>query len=136
MAKGINFLLKVNTGTEQTPSYTKVAGQRGGTLNRSRDTIDETSKDGEGWVEKDYGLGEWSIDADGLLVYDDVGYAALEDAFMNETKIKAQWVQGNGDLYEGDVVVTDFPQEGPYDSEATYSVTLEGSGKPTKVPSA
>lgn len=137
MAKGVNFLILAQTGEDPgppiVPIYTKIAGQRGGTLNRSRDTIDNTSKDSEGWVEKDYSLGEWSIEGDGLLVEDDTAYMALEDAFMNETILKAQWKTGAGHMYEGDVIVTDFPMEGPYDAEATYSVTLEGTGKPTKI---
>lgn len=132
MAKGISFILEANTGTEAVPVWTKVAGQRGGTLNRSKETIDNTSKDTDGWVEKDYGLGEWGIDADGLLVESDAGYRALEDAFMNNTILQVRWVTGAGHKYTGKVLITDFPQEGPYDGEATYSVTLEGTGKPVK----
>lgn len=136
MAKGIDFIVNVNTGTDVAPVWTKVAGQRGGTLNRSRDTFETTSKDSEGWKEKEYGLGEWGIDADGVLVEDDTGYMALEDAFMNSTKVKVQWKTASGAVYDGLALITDFPQEGPYDGEATYSVTFEGTGKPTKTPGA
>lgn len=136
MSKGINFALFVKTGEDATsgdPIFSKLGGQRGGTLNRSRDTIDETSKDSEGWREKDYGFGEWSIEGDGLLVEDETAYMKLEDAFMNEEKILAYWMTGAGHKYQGNVVITDFPMEGPYDAEATYSITCEGDGKPTKV---
>jgi TP901-1 family phage major tail protein len=51
--RGIDILVKVNTGTAQTPTYTAVAGQRGATLNRSAETIDLTNKEGDGWADSE-----------------------------------------------------------------------------------
>ena len=59
---GINFVVLVNTGTELAPVWTKVGGQRGGTLNRTLDTIDITSKDTSGWREIEGNFFEWSIE--------------------------------------------------------------------------
>ena len=128
-ARGVNFLLFVNTGTEESPIYTKVAGQKGGTFNRSTDTIDLTSKDNYGWQDEDYGIASWSIEADGLLVEDDLGYQALEDAFENKEIVLVRWQTAAGTKYEGDAIITDFSSEAPYDDQATYSVTLNGKGK-------
>jgi TP901-1 family phage major tail protein len=132
MARGVNFLLYINTGTTELPEYTKVAGQRGGTFNRSADTIDLTSKDNSGWQDEDYGTASWSIEADGLLVEDDAGYAALEDAFDNKQVVLVRWETAAGNKYEGDAIITDFSNEAPYDDSATYSVTLNGKGQYTK----
>jgi len=130
MAKGVDFLIFAET----TPgTHTKLAGQRNGTLNRDRETIDVTSKDGDGWADVEYGLGSWSIEGDGLLVEDDEAFQALEDAFMNETVVKVRFQTAAGNKYEGDALVTSFPIEAPYDDAATYSITLTGKGKPTKV---
>jgi TP901-1 family phage major tail protein len=130
--KGINFLVMVNTGTDTTPVYTKVAGQRGATLNRSAETLETTSKDSDGFKEFETSFKEWSIEADGLLVDGDAGFEALEDSFMNGTKLKAQLQTSSGDKYEGMVIITDLPIEAPYDDMATYSVTLQGTGFLTK----
>ncbi|WP_141431903.1 phage major tail protein, TP901-1 family [Bacillus sp. 03113] len=132
MAKGVNFLIyiedKVTPGT-----YIKVAGQRGGTINRSYDTIDITTKDGDGWMDEDYSFGSWSIEGDGLLVESDAGFLALEDAFESTEFVKVRFQTAAGNKYEGNALITDFPVEAPYDDSATYSITLNGKGKYTKV---
>lgn len=124
--KGIDFLVMV----EQADGvFVKVGGQRGATLNRSADTLETTSKDSDGFKEFESAFKEWSIDADGLYVAGDTGFQALEDSFMNGTKLKVQLAMPSGEQYEGMAVITDLPIEAPYDDMATYSVTLQGSGK-------
>ncbi|MCD4839730.1 phage major tail protein, TP901-1 family [Neobacillus sedimentimangrovi] len=132
--KGIDFIINVNIGTDQEPVWTKVAGQRGCTLNRSAETLETTSKDStSGFKEFEVSFKEWSIEADGLLVNGDTGFSALEDAFMNGEKVKVQMATPSGDKFEGMALITDFPIEAPYDDMATYSVTLQGSGLLSKV---
>lgn len=126
--KGIDYVVKVNTGDETTPNFVAVAGQRGGTLNRSADSIDVTSKDSGGWKENLQGLKEWSIDTDGLMVDTDTGYAALEDAYMNGTDVMIELALPNGNTYSGKAIITDFPVEIPYDDAVTYSVSFVGNG--------
>lgn len=133
---GVKFLVYVNTGTVAVPVYTKVAGQRGATLNRSAETVDVTSKDSNNWRENEHGIREWSIDFDGLLVESDIAFAELEDALMNQVKLMVQFETAAGNKYEGTALLTDFPIEGPYDGESTYSGTLMGDGAPVKVPAA
>lgn len=136
MASGVNFLVYVNTGTVDLPVYTKVAGQRGGTFNRDASTLDLTSKDSNGWDDVDYSNSSWSIEADGLLVESDTGYLELEDAFMNKATVMVRFETAAGAKYEGTAIITSFPVEAPYDDNATYSVTLQGKGAPTKVAAA
>lgn len=135
---GIDFLLYVKTGEDETsgdPIYTKIGGQRGATLNRSRETIETTTKDSpNGFREKEPGLAEWSIDADGLFLETDEGLQYLEDSFMNGEKLLARFQTAAGNKYEGNVILTDYPIEAPHDGEVTYSLTLEGDGAYTKVP--
>lgn len=136
MGKAIDFLIFVNTGTDASPVWSKVAGQRSGTLNRSYETIDVTTKDSDGFIEEDYGWGTWGIDGDGVLFETDAGFIALEDAFDNAEKVIVRFQTGAGNKYEGPMIITDFPIEAPYDDTATYSLTLNGVGKPTKVTGA
>lgn len=130
--KGIDFLLYVDTSATQTPTWTKVAGQKGATLNRSSETIEITSKDSVGFKDFEYGFKEWSIEADGLLVDADTGYGKLETAFMAGAKLKVQIKSVTGEIYDGLVLITDLPIEMPYDDMVTFSVTLQGAGALTK----
>lgn len=132
MARGVNFLISINTGTDVAPVWTTVAGQRGGTFNRSSDTLDLTSKDNAGWQDEDYGVASWTIEGDGLLVEDDAGYLALEDAFDNKQFVQVRWETAAGNKYEGQALIADFNTEAPYDDNATYSITLNGKGQYTK----
>jgi len=133
MARGVDFLLMVNTGTDEAPTYTKVGGQRGGTINFETDTIDLTSKDNAGWSFEDYGIASWNIEGDGIYSEDDTTHDAIIDAFMEKKTIKVRYKYPSGRAYEGDCIITEFPVEAPYDDVATYSVTLQGQGKPTRV---
>ena len=125
---GIDFFIHVNSGTVSDPVWKLVAGQRGATLNRGQDTADTTTKDGDGWAENQPTIKNWGVDADGLIVKDDEGYAALEQAFNDGEQILVRYIRGDGTKKRGLCTITDFPEEAPYDSEATYSVTLLGSG--------
>lgn len=129
--KGKGVLIKVNTGTEATPVWTKVAGQTGATLNRSVETLEATTKDNDS---KEFlgGYDEWSIEAEGLLQLGDAGFEKLEEAFMAKALVKAQFAMPNGDIYTGMAVITDLPIEAPMDDLVTYSVTLQGSGSLAK----
>ena len=78
--KGLDVLIKVNVGTAEEPEYVAVGAQRGASLSRSAETLDKTSKDSDGWQESLAGLKSWTISTDGLLILDDEGYEALENA--------------------------------------------------------
>ncbi|WP_434642762.1 phage major tail protein, TP901-1 family [Thermoanaerobacterium thermosaccharolyticum] len=129
---GVSFIIQVNTGAEETPVWTTVAGQQNATLNREVDEADVTSKDSGGWYEGLPTIRNWSIDFDGLIVENDGGYQALEDAFMNNEILQVQLVTPAGNKYTGKAYLTDFPIEAPYDDAATYSGTLQGTGPLTK----
>lgn len=123
--KGIDFVIMLGTN--------KIAGQRGASLSRSADTMEATSKDSNGWKEFESSFKEWSIDADGLLPVNDAGYTALEDAFTSGSKLDVKLVDTDGKGFEGQVIVSDFPIEAPYDDLATYSVTFQGTGELEKL---
>ena len=133
MAQGVNFKIYVDKGSN---TYIPVAGQRGGKLNRSAGTVDVTTKDGNGWKEVRTGVKEWSIDGDGVIVFDDEGYKFLEKAFNNNSIVKVFIGTVSGLKYKGDAVISDFPIDMPYDNECTYSLKLEGTGALTQMDTA
>lgn len=131
--RGVDFLIFVQTGgTDAAPLYTKVGGQRGGTFNRSADELDLTSKDSGGFAARDYGMADWSIDGDGVIIQGDAAYAALETAFLAKAPVMVRWNRADGTVYSGKAIITDFPEDAPYDDVATYSITLSGVGPYTK----
>jgi len=122
--KGIDFILEVQQGA----NFIQVGGQQGATLNRSKESIETTSKDSNGWRNRVGGIKEWGIDADGLLIVSDQGYRILEDSFLNDNKLTVRIGTPSGMRFAGEVIVTDFPLEAGFEDMATYSVTLEGCG--------
>lgn len=131
--RGVDIIIQVESKT--TPgTYVTVGGQRNATFSEEAETIDMTSKDSDGYTENDYGLGSWSVSCDGVYVTGNAQLTQLRDAQRNKEKVKCRWVEeGSTQVEEGFAVVTSREIEGPYDGEATYSVELTGSGKPTLV---
>lgn len=133
MAKttGVDFVIYVNTGTEEVPVWSKVGGQRGATLSRSKEGVDSTDKDST-CRERLCGIRDWSIDFDGLIIETDTGYLGLEAAYESDAALLVQARTPAGHIHQGSAILTDFSIEGPYDAEATYSGTLEAAGTLTK----
>lgn len=134
MAK-VDFLLFINTGTPEIPVYTKVGGQRGGNLNLENDPLELTTKDSEGFNEYDYGLSDWSLEADGLYVDGESSHDAIIDAFLAKEKLLVRWARQDlsGRGFEGDAIITEYSIEAPYDDTSTYSISLQGSGAPSEI---
>lgn len=130
--RGIDFLIKVNVGTPEALEYKAVGAQRGASLSRSAETLDKTSKDSDGWQESLAGLKSWSISTDGLLIFDDEAYLALEEAYMNGENVLIQMASKAGSLFEGEAIITTIDLEAPYDDLATYSAEFTGAGKLSK----
>lgn len=121
-----------------------LGGQRGATLNRSAETIDVTTKDGDYWSESVAGFRSFSIDCDGAYIQGDESLKTLNDAFEQGTAIEVivymnveVTTSGSNptysakEKYEGKVIITEFSYDLPYDDLASYSMTLQGTGKLT-----
>lgn len=108
-----------------------VAGQQGLTINRSKDTIEITSKDTKGgWKSKLGGMKEWSIDNDGLYVRSDDSHVELGKYFDGDDPvcIKVLDMKNKIGLFGGLAIVTDYSLEAPFDDAMTYSIKLDGMG--------
>ena len=124
--KGRACLLKVNTGTEEAPVWTVVAGQRGGSIERSVENIDVSSKD-EDYRKIELTYLTWSFSADGLYKMTDDGFAKLEEAFNNKEKVKVQ-IALVDNTYTGEGYITELSFDLGYEDCVTYSCSIEGSG--------
>jgi len=129
---GVDMLIKVNTGTQVSPVWKSVGGQRGASLSRSTDEIDTTSKSSGGWHTGKPGIKNWGAEGDGVLIKNDEAYAALIAAWKADEQVMLQLVRADMTVEEGLATLVDFPEEGPYDGEATYSMSFIGSGPLTE----
>lgn len=124
--RGVAVLIEVQD--QSTGEFSKVAAQRGGTLNRSADTLDASSKEDYGWANNEAGIKSWSLDCDGLFVENNAGFDALNVAWVNGDCVRVRVRFPSGLTFVGNAIITDFPIEFPYDDAVTYSLTFEGKG--------
>lgn len=132
--KGIDIIILANTGSDATPVWTPIGGQRGATLSESVETFETTHKASGGYKEYEAGFADWTISCDGVYIETNTGYLALVTAMRAKTKVKVRWQEATDDVFEGLAFVTSRDLDAPHDGEATYSIELQGSGAPTLNP--
>lgn len=125
---GKDFLLKINTGTAVSPTWTIVGGQRSADLGRSADSIDVSHKTSGGWKSSKAGLRGWSVDLDALVLLSDAALPYLEKAFQDGAEINVQMLYPDGTVQTGWGSLTDFSLATPHDGEASLTGTIEGNG--------
>ena len=125
---GVKVLIKVNTGTEESPNYVTLGGQRDATLNRGSDLIDVSSKDGDGYKSSVVGLKDWSVEVEAMYVSSNAGIIALEDAYRNGTLVQIQVIEDDGSKEEGSGYVSAAPKKAPMNGAYTCSFTINGNG--------
>lgn len=122
---GAKVVVKILDGTTEKV----IAGQKGATLNRSAEPIETTSKSSGGYKTFITGYKDWSVDCDGIYVADDAALAKLKAAFVDgEAVTVVIHNEATNEKEQGQVLITDFPMEAPFDDALTYSMTLQGSG--------
>jgi len=136
---GVDFLIKVNTGTAEVPVWTTIGGQRGATLSLTAAQIDASNKQSGAWTTSVPGLLSWSIDADAVLLTDvsgltvDAGRAKLMSCFTNRELVHVRYARKDGSKFQGCAAITDLSEESPHDGAATFKITLNGTGAPEEV---
>lgn len=110
-----------------------IGGQRGASFEISRDTI-ETSAKGTG-ISRTYiaGLASWSVSCDALMIDNINSFELFRNALLNDDAEVVLRIKIGDTMYEGSAVITSYSLDAPYDAEATYSVSFQGSGTLTQV---
>lgn len=124
--KGTDVYLKVNTGTEGSPVWTKVGGQKDATFDRGTSTIDVTDKDSSGWEENLPGTRNWSISFDAFLIEDDAGFLEIEGAHDDNLQKQFQIITPTH-TYMGKATVEGLSFAGPDGDASVVSFTLHGT---------
>jgi TP901-1 family phage major tail protein len=132
MVKGIEVLIKVNTGTDETPVYTELGNQQDLTLKMTGEKIDTSSKSNSGWNTYLVGNRDWGIEGGAIVDTDDTALTALETAFLAGNTIKIQIIEDSVNTYSGDVCIDDFSKSAPVKDVSKVSLSLSGSSALTK----
>ena len=128
---GKEVFVKVNTGTEGSPVWTKVGGQKSAEFPRSTETIEVTDKDSQGWKEFLVGNKGWEISFESFLVEDDAGMLAIESAYDSGVEKQFQFITKTG-TYMGKAIVTEFSITGEEGDAAVISFSLQGTSSIVK----
>ena len=98
--------IKVTVGS------TLIGGQQGCSLNMETETSETTTKDSGVWSESEATGLSWSVDCDGLVVVDDDGLEALEEAWRTLAKVTVN--NGTPEKYKtGQAEITSLSQNSP-----------------------
>lgn len=124
---GASVLLLVNTGTDESPTYTAVGSQRGMTREETVDEIDTSSKDtgSRRVVGGRYGS---TLSLDAVYVPDDTAYLALKTAFRAKELILVRIEEEDVETEEADCLITGMSSDYPDNDVATISVDLTVDG--------
>jgi len=126
--KGSLFLLKVGDGGSP-ETFTTLGGLRATRFAIDNAPVDVTTKDSAGMRELLAGAGVQSMTISGSgLFTDSTAEETLRANASSGAIANYRIIAGNGDQWEGAFLITAYGRGGDYNSEETFSLTLESSG--------
>ena len=140
LVNGTDLLLKVG---DSNSNEVVVAFATSCSLEISMDEIDQTNKDSSGWKQIIGGLRSWSASADALYQNEEESSKTAFTDFWDHlggtnqrTKVFVELTvtgASTGNVYyHGEAFVTSLSVNGGIEDQATFSVTLTGSGALTE----
>ena len=93
-------------------------------------SVDVTSKDSDSWGDFIQGRKEWSIDFNGMYVYNDIAKKALQAHFIDGSPASLTVIvtMPDGATYRGEAVLESMDYDGPAEEALTISGSLKGRG--------
>lgn len=120
---GTDVLLLVNTGTDDTPTYTAVGSQRGVTFDQSTDEIDVSSKNSRAFRVIG-GRTKYTLSLDALYVPNATCYQALRLASDNGDLIKVRREEDSVATYQAEALITSMSEEFPDQGASTIAIEM------------
>lgn len=129
--KGQDVLIYVNTGTEASPTWETIGGQRGADIARTAATIDASSKDSAD-AQLIAGRKESSVSIDALFIPTNQAYQKLLSAYDSQTNVLVRKSNLGNFVEEAECFITDLSESHPDNDVATVSIELlvNGGWKP------
>jgi predicted secreted protein len=104
-------------------------------INMSRGEVEDSARDTGGFRSFIPGLGEWSLEF--MLLKkspESSAMAAIRAAFLAGTVVEdVRMVDDFNNGWEGDVAVTNFSENQPYEDAVAIDVTFRGRGVPVQI---
>jgi len=131
--EGSNGKVMIASGTD---SLTAVAAVRTWSVTLTRDTVEDTSMNNNGYRTHKKGLQTFSGSME--IVYDDSTQAAVNAALNPDTdaSVAVEFYPDEsvaGTKFAGPIIVTEFGVTASFDGLTTASVSFQGNGAPTTV---
>lgn len=123
--------MDVNT-FDHTITGTVIAGQTDATLSRSKEVREIFHKDCNGNAKKSGGKNSWSLSLSGMVIFGDEGLELVEEIYDGDGSCGVYIEMGNR-RYFGKAILVQNDMALPNDSEITYDINVEGSGKLHKI---
>jgi predicted secreted protein len=127
---GTDIYLKVNTGTEGSPVWTKVGGQRDASMTPNLGSYDLTDKDSQGWEEPLPANRSIDIEFDSFLIENDAGYLEMIKGFWERKVLMLQLITPTK-AFQGKFILSKGPYKAPEGGAATVSFSLKSTGAVT-----
>lgn len=142
LVNGTDLIIQIGTTSG---NDTPVAYATSCSLEISMDEIDQTNKDSSGWKKIIGGLRSWSISSDQLYqnesksgekgfteFWDHVGGSTYGRTPVYVQMMRTGTLTSDNKIYWGYAYVTSLSVNGGTEDQATFSVTLTGSGELTE----
>ena len=111
---------------------TVIAGQTDASLSRSKEVREIFHKDCNGNAKKSGGKNSWSLSLSGMVIFGDEGLELVEEIYDGDGSCGVYIEMGNRRYY-GKAILVQNDMALPNDSEITYDINVEGSGKLYKI---
>ncbi len=118
--KGFDTLVKIGDKV--------VAAQTNCSLDRNTEVVDISNKISLNWKKWAAGAKDWMVSCNGAFIADDEAMILLNSSFVNGTPVDVKMSDGTT-TYQGQGIIESFPLNAMYDMEATYSLTIRGTGE-------
>jgi len=123
-----DIILSVTTGGG---TLQAIAFSTSASLSMSMDLRDSTNKSSAGWSQSLGGLKSWEMSSDAFVDIDSPSGADIEELFVSwntGTEIAVSFGK-SGMLYTGNALITSISVDAGVEENATYSISLTGSGE-------
>lgn len=123
--------LKLYIDTANGTTWVEIGCASSATINLETEMIEASCKGDDGWSDAVPGRRNWSIDVEGLVIYDNAHNSEeFMDIFLGKTKCALRWTTAEtGDMqWTGSAFMTSYSETAAYEEIASYSASFQGVG--------
>jgi TP901-1 family phage major tail protein len=128
--RGLDMLLKINTGTDLAPVFTTVAAIQSKNFGLNQEVVEITNQDSPNrWRELLSGAGNRKANISGSGMATPAGAAILYAAWAGGVSKQCQVIVPGLGTFTGPYMIPKLDFKGPHDKEVTFDINLESAGE-------